>query len=132
MVNDVDEKPDRFAQKARETLQGGEYLLDEETLSRLAQARKRAMLEMPHGNRRTWPVVTAITASLLVALIWSRWPQPNVPDVELLESMDLLVAEESIEFYQDLEFLEWAELEEELLLDALDSEQGDTMVEIDG
>ena len=91
MVNDVDEKPDRFAQKAREALQGGEYLLDEETLSRLAQARKRAMLEMPHGNRRSWPVVAAIAASLLVALIWSRWPQPNVPDVELLESMDLLL-----------------------------------------
>ena len=73
-----------------------------------------------------------LAASLVVALIWSRWPQPTEPDAELLESMDLLVAEESIEFYQDLEFLEWAELEEELLLDELDSEESETTGGLDG
>ena len=36
------------------------------------------------------------------------------------------MAEESIEFYQALEFLEWAELEEQLLLDELDDEQSET------
>ena len=132
MVNDSKHKQSEFEQKAREVLRFGDKLVDEETLSRLAQARNKAMLEMPHGNRRTWPAVAALAASLVVALIWSRWPQPTVPDAELLESMDLLVAEESIEFYQDLEFLEWAELEEELLLDELDSEESETTGGLDG
>lgn len=126
MVNDVKDKADRFEQQARVALHSGDELLDEETLSRLARARQKALLEMAHEKRRAWPAVAAIAASLVVALVWSRWPQPEVPDAELFASMDLLVAEESIEFYQDLEFLEWAELEEELLLDELDDEQSET------
>jgi hypothetical protein len=47
-----------------------------------------------------------------------------MPDAALLESMDLLVAEESIEFYEDLDSLQWAELEEQLLLEELDGGQG--------
>ena len=126
MVNDAENKADRFEQKARAALRSGDELLDEATSSRLAQARAKALLEMTHEKRRNWPAVAAIAASLVVALVWSRWPQPEVPDAEMFESMDLLVAAESIEFYQDLEFLEWAELEEELLLEELDSEQGET------
>ena len=126
MVNDAENKANRFEQKARAALRSGDELLDEATSSRLVQAREKAMLEMPHGNQRPWRAVAAIAASVVVALAWYRWPQPEVPDMEVLESMDLMVAEESIEFYRDLEFLEWAELEEELLLDELDSEQGET------
>ncbi|MCZ6762773.1 MAG: hypothetical protein O7C03_07200 [Gammaproteobacteria bacterium] len=125
-MNDAENKADRFEQKARAALRSRDELLDEATSSRLAQAREKAMLEMPLGNQRPWLAVAAIAASVVVALAWYRWPQPEVPDMELLESMDLMVAEESIEFYRDLEFLEWAELEEELLLDELDSEQGET------
>ncbi len=124
-MNDTKDNQSEFEQRAREVLHRGEQLVDEKTLARLAHARNEAMLEMSQRSRRIWPVAAAIAASLVVALIWSRWPQPEVPGAELLESMDLLVAEESIEFYQDLEFLEWAELEEELLLDELDSEQGE-------
>ena len=126
MVNDAENKVDRFVQKARAALRSKDELLDEATTSRLVQAREKAMLEMPHGNQRPWLAVAALAASVVVALAWYRWPQPEVPDMELLESMDLMVAEESIEFYRDLEFLEWAELEEELLLDELDSEPGET------
>lgn len=126
MVNDVKDEQSKFEQQARAALRRGDELLDEETLSRLARARQEALLEMAHEKRRAWPAVAAIAASLVVALVWSRWPQPEVPDAALFESMDLLMAEESIEFYQDLEFLEWAELEEELLLDEMDDEQSET------
>ncbi len=132
MVNDANDNQSQFEQRAREVLHCGEQLLDEKTLARLAHARNEAVLEMSRGSRRTWPIAAAIAASLVVALIWSRWPQPEVPGAELLESMDLLVAEESIEFYQDLEFLEWAELEEELLLDELDSEHDEATGGLDG
>lgn len=132
MVNDTKDNRSEFEQRAREVLHRGEQLVDEKTLARLADARNEAMLEMSQRSRGIWPVAAAIAASLVVALIWSRWPQPEVPGAELLESMDLLVAEESIEFYQDLEFLEWAELEEELLLDELDSEQREATVGLDG
>ena len=126
MVNDVKDEQSKFEQQARTALRSGDERLGEEWLSRLAQAREKALLEMTHAKRRNWPAVAAIAASLVVALVWSRWPQPEVPDAEMFESMDLLVALESIEFYQDLEFLEWAELEEELLLDELDNEQSET------
>lgn len=126
MVNDAKDEQSKFEQQARAALRRGDELLDEETLSRLARARQNALLEMTPEKRSAWPAVAAIAASVFVALVWSRWPQPEVPDAALFESMDLLMAEESIEFYQDLEFLEWAELEEELLLDELDEEQSET------
>jgi len=124
MVNDSKDVQREFEQKAGETLRSGDHLLDEETLARLAAAREQALLALSRRNRRVWPAVAAIAASLVVALVWYGRPQPEMPDAVLLESVDLLVAEESIEFYQDLDSLQWAELEEQLLLEELDDEQG--------
>ncbi len=124
MVNDSKDLHSEFEQRAGETLRSGDPLLDEKTLARLAVAREQALLEMSRRKPIVWPAVAALAASLVVALVWSRWPQQEMPDAALLESMDLLVAEESIEFYEDLDSLQWAELEEQLLLEELDDEQG--------
>jgi hypothetical protein len=124
MVNDSKDLQSKFEAKAGETLRGGDQFLDDETLTRLAAAREQALLRLNHRNRIAWPAFAALAASLVVALVWSRWPQPEMPDAVLLESVDLLVAEESIEFYQDMDLLQWAELEEQLLLEELDDGQG--------
>jgi len=124
MVNESKEKHSEFESRARDVLRSGEQSLDKDILSRLAGAREQAMQEFGKRNRRTWPIIATLAASLMVALVWSKWPQSDVPDAALLESMDLLTAEEGIEFYEDLEFLEWAELEDELLLDEMDDAPG--------
>jgi hypothetical protein len=124
MVNDSKDLQSKFEAKAGETLRGGDQFLDDETLARLADARGKALLRLSHRNRIAWPAFAALAASLVVALVWSGWPQPEMPDAVLLESVDLLVAEESIEFYQDMDLLQWAELEEQLLLEELDDRQG--------
>jgi len=124
MVNNSKDVQREFEQKAGETLRGGDQFLDDETLTRLAAARRKALLRLSHRNRIAWPAFAAIAASLVVALVWSGWPQQEMPDAALLESVDLLVADESIEFYQDMDSLQWAELEEQLLLEELDDGQG--------
>jgi hypothetical protein len=124
MVNDSKDLPSEFEAKAGATLRGGDQFLDDETLARLAAARGKALLRLSHRNRIAWSAFAALAASLVVALVWSGWPQPEIPDAVLLESVDLLVAEESIEFYQDMDLLQWAELEEQWLLEELDDGQG--------
>ena len=93
--------------------------IDAATLSRLTQARHRALQELDAGRRWPWRVVRdfrlagalAATALVAVLLVWrGQW----VPDAGLeappVADLDILLGDEPLEMLdEDLEFYAWLE-----------------------
>jgi hypothetical protein len=114
----MSDKHDEFAQRMQQALRKSEDELDELTLARLRAARSRALDAMPQRRARYWVLpASAVAAVLLVvtAVMLSDTLQPGngntmvAPngEVALVEDMEMLSSEASIEFLQDLEFYEW-------------------------
>ena len=109
--------------KAKELFDDSVERLDAATLSRLNQGRHQALAEMqqsPHVAqwRRLAPVM-GIAAAALVAVFLVRGPAgvEMVEDAITASDFEMLLQEDSIEMFEDLEFYS--------LLDAVDAEAGD-------
>jgi anti-sigma-K factor RskA len=86
--------------------------LDGETLSRLHRMRSEA-LAVRKSNWQGWwlPFATAAVLVLALSLLWPISQVPaEAPDL-LLEDIEVLVAEEELEFYADYEFYQWLAME---------------------
>jgi hypothetical protein len=121
-MNDNNDLPNWTAQ-AKQALDESAQNLDAATLSRLNRVRQRA-LELAHPRRfRPWFVPTGLASAcailLAVAVAWHR-PAPKAPDPFVPTSsaiapgggfsatdLDLVSSDDSIEFYQDLDFYAW-------------------------
>lgn len=105
---------DKFLAQCRAVFDRGVQDLDAATLSRLTRARQRALsrLDRPARRyRRGWlPAAAATLIAILAAvLLWSR-PQPPAPPVAAnVEDMEILLADEELELYSELEFYAWLE-----------------------
>lgn len=114
-----------FVERARELLDEGNARLDAATVSRLNQARHAALDArgrrsgrwfglMPVGQ---WASVAGAAAAVVLAVI--VWPGATTVPVDgglLFEDLEIVMAEENLEMFEDLEFFEWldvAELESE-------------------
>jgi len=94
--------------------------LDAATLSKLNQARQRALAEVenPKSAGRYWLPAAGATACavLAVALLVNR-PDTDTPDATIVAStvddFEILMAEESIDMLKDLEFFELMEMLEQ-------------------
>lgn len=89
--------------------------LDELTLVRLRAARKQALADASKpksvwGGRR-WLVPAAGLAAtcLLVILVGLQWWNPETTQSTLLaaQDMDIMMAQDDLELYSDLEFYRW-------------------------
>jgi hypothetical protein len=89
--------------------------LDKLTLVRLRSARKQALADASKpksvwGQRR-WltPAAGLATACLLVVLIGLQWWSPETTQGTLLaaQDMDIMMAQDDLELYSDLEFYRW-------------------------
>ena len=79
--------------------------LDAATLSRLNQARHRA-LDGLHGRRSrwlTWAPAAGVTAAVVVAVMLASPSQVDTLPTEFTD-MEILLGEDSIEMLEDLEF----------------------------
>ena len=108
--------------------------LDAATASRLNQARQRALQEVRSGRAawQGWRLPAALAGGLasvtLAVLLWQAWPgagqSPTLPSAmdtnHALAQLDLalLSEQDSLEFYQDLEFYQWLDTELDPQLDA--------------
>jgi hypothetical protein len=107
--------PDCFANDLAEELKASEDKLDMATLSRLNQARQRALEQAGETSRfglTGWlSIAGGVFASLLVVTLFVI--PPVTQDISLLKEQDLSVAlDNNWELYDDLEFYEWlAEVE---------------------
>lgn len=106
-----------FAREAGAQLRESAEQLDAATLSRLNQARQRALDEMPGGARTgsTWWVpagVTAVAAAVVFGLWQAGGPDdPAAPVVPVtaddVADFELLLDAGDLEMLEDLEFFAW-------------------------
>ncbi|VAW66907.1 hypothetical protein MNBD_GAMMA09-3123 [hydrothermal vent metagenome] len=117
-------KNDDFLKQSRKQLNESADSLDAATLSRLNQARQKAL--KTHTKRRFMPFklpVAGIMASISIATIagWLWTSQlPPVASVQLAfddEDLNMLTSNAELELLEELEFVSWLVLEQEVTPD---------------
>ena len=110
-MNPGDEKR---AERARQLLDESVEHLDAATLSRLNQARQRALEAAAQHKRRghgSWAFpASGLAAAFLAAVIW--WPQSTMDPAPLppVEDLEILVSADSLEMLEELEFFMWLDV----------------------
>jgi hypothetical protein len=107
-----DEQERKFTEAAKQLLDQATDDLDGATLSRLHRARNQALTgaakRLPFF-RRPLPIMitSALTAAALVIFVaFGPSPQETI-EKNLVADLGLLTAEESLDFFEDIEFYEW-------------------------
>ena len=117
MSEKLSEKEARFLEKARQGLLASEGHLDAGTLSRLREARVRAVEASDARGRgffripnwmRAGAFATAV-AAVMVFTIWVDTPRQELPvknadDIEIVLNVDSV---DNIDILEDLDFYEW-------------------------
>ena len=105
---------DPMLERVKQELQSGNDKLEAQVLSRLNQARQKALAQAPQAWwKPTWlgasvvPAGTLAAVVLAVAVFFQTGNQVAVP--ETVDDLEVLMAEESLELYEDLEFYVWLE-----------------------
>ncbi|MDX8412349.1 MAG: hypothetical protein R8K46_10850 [Mariprofundaceae bacterium] len=105
MENDRDKQ---FIDDARHVLDESAAALDELTIARLKAARLRALEQRPTPRLWLWPAGGLATAATVALVFWLTAVQP--PEVSSgMDDFDILAAEESFEFYAEMDFYDWLE-----------------------
>jgi hypothetical protein len=114
-MNDFDRSP--WIDDARALLDASAQDLDAATLSRLNRARQAALARRQRGPVVRWGFISALAASVALLLAVAAWPPlqraPTPAPAEVTVAADGDSAEDSLEFYQDLEFYAWLEAQED-------------------
>lgn len=105
-----------FTQRLKAELDAGVADLDSATIARLRQSRERA-LEVARRQQRSfqqWRVLRpgfAIAALLIALITWRLFPEPGriAPLADMEDDLEILIAEDEMDFYMDMEFLIWLE-----------------------
>jgi hypothetical protein len=104
-----------FTDKLSQVLDEQVEQLDKDTLSRLRQARLRAVESTERGSFfQYWKPVTVFAMSMILTVSLIMWPQQSdVNDLSsVTDDLDLLVAEDNLQFYDELEFYQWLLVDE--------------------
>lgn len=102
---------DELIKRITGQLDAGNERLDGATRSRLTQARHRAIASRHRAVWR-WPAVGgALLASLVAVMVWLG-RAPEVADPYAANDFEMLTESDSIELYQEMEFLQWLEEEQ--------------------
>lgn len=109
-----EEREQEFLRGVRRTLHEAEQGLDAHTLTQLRRARQRALAAHSTGRwwqrRAPWLATAALAAGLtvvaLAGMMWLRTPPPGLPSSGV-EDLELLAAQDGLDFYADLEFYYW-------------------------
>jgi hypothetical protein len=118
------EQPLELEKRVQSLLQTRAEQLDGATRSRLTQARYAALGAIKEQSRMPkwyWlaPATAAATA-MMVVFVTSQQPttDPQVVAIEPVDEMEIVTAEDSLEFYRNVEFYAWlADMDEETLPD---------------
>lgn len=114
MNEKLSEKEARFLEKARQGLLASEEHLDAGTLSRLREARVRAVEAADARGRgffripnwmRAGAFATAV-AAVMVFMIWVDTPKQELP-VKSPDELEIVLNADNMDLYEDLDFYEW-------------------------
>jgi hypothetical protein len=117
MNEKLNEREARFLEKARQSLLASEEQLDTGLLSRLRDARVRAVEAAGARERGFFRIpnwariggVATAAAAILVFMIWFDTPKQDLPvknadDIEIVLNVD---SADNMDLYEDLDFYEW-------------------------
>jgi hypothetical protein len=114
MNEKLSEKEARFLEKARQGFLASEEHLDAGTLSRLREARRRAVEASDARGRgffripnwmRAGAFATA-AAAVVVFTIWVDTPRQELP-VKNADDIEIVLNVDNMDIYEDLDFYEW-------------------------
>lgn len=105
------ENEERFIARVKEHLDQGASELDPAVQARLRHARYQALRHPSQGIPWLWPMTglaTACTALIVTILWWPSSPDPMVDGpAQVVEDIEVLIAEDQLDLYEDLEFYAW-------------------------
>ncbi len=109
---------ERFAQQAKELFDQSVQKIDGHTLSRLNRARQAALAEIEQRRRSgfrltQWLPAAGVTAVAVFAIVlWTgEVPVDPVAPPTTVTDFELLLAEDSFEMLEDLEFYAWIDFD---------------------
>ena len=104
---------DRFEDNVKKNLAAGAGRVDQRTRDELARRRRLALDAGEKTASRHWLWLPAGVAAAALVAVWTVWPMlgdQGLPVAAVDENeldMEILLAEESLELFEDLEFYEW-------------------------
>jgi len=111
-----DNKERAFLQHSKKMLDDSVDSLDAATLSRLNQARQKALDSRVMNTRRgifflatpTGAVFASFFVAVVVILLWTTVPQQQPAELaQQYEDIDMLTADADLDLLEDLEFVSW-------------------------
>lgn len=115
-MHDMKKSDEQFVQEAKALFDASVDELDAATLSTLNQTRHRALeeAEAPRTRLLRWAPAAGAAAAVLVAVMVSL-PGPSQVEVmpAAMVDMEILLGEDSIEMFEELEFYSWLDMMEE-------------------
>ncbi|MBM4195675.1 MAG: hypothetical protein FJ197_01070 [Gammaproteobacteria bacterium] len=123
----TDDKEDRFETRLRDALREQADAIDGPTRSRLNRARQQVLAELDHAGHRPAGLGSgwqpALGAAALAALAIALWPgrggplspvAPSIDGADPALELELLLAEDSLEMLEELEFYKWLDSQPQL------------------
>jgi hypothetical protein len=111
----TDDDRKRLEEKARADYRAAISGIEPEDSARLAAARRKAMLDGKPAGPVRWMLpagaAAAIAAGLIIGLPDSDPAYPELVATDAVEDMELLLADESLEMIEDLDFYLWLDVE---------------------
>ena len=114
MTDRHDNPDERIARTAKQSFDESVDRLDAATLSSLNRGRQAALAEIARSSRRwqQWMPATGLAAAVLLAVFAFRGPAEVDFVGEPATDIEILLSEESIEMFEDLEFYSWLATQE--------------------
>jgi hypothetical protein len=110
---DPREQDGEWLDRVRAQLDADAGALDAASASRLNRARQRALAERPRARwLRIAVPAFALAGAFALAVPLLRAPLP-APQADSAEAFEVLVADDSLALYEDLEFYAWLDAEQE-------------------
>ncbi|MDX1508566.1 MAG: hypothetical protein R3358_09825 [Woeseiaceae bacterium] len=121
MSTPTDRDNEQFAEQAKALFDDSVERLDAATLSKLNRGRQAALDELadtsPAKQWLRWAPATGIAAAAVIAIMVLRGPLVDeVPPQATVSDLEILLDEDSLEMFEELEFYSWidAAVEDEL------------------
>jgi hypothetical protein len=115
-MNETEQSEAELTRRIKERLEAEIQNLDDATLARLRQARAQAVAIAAGKQPTTWQwwparIGLATTAALLAAITWQLYSSPtqDLPVADMEDELEILIANDEMNFYADMEFLIWLE-----------------------
>jgi hypothetical protein len=115
-MNETEQSEIEFTRRIKQRLEAEIQNLDAATLARLGRARAQAVAMAAGKQQATWQwrpdrFGMATAAAVVAALIWQLYPLPthDLPVADMEDDLEILIANDEMNFYADMEFLIWLE-----------------------